>query len=67
MTQPIKNSYFTDDVWEGMRDGLAQTILLKQAAKLIDGDQLTDVAREMANVQMAEMGIMPKSCREDAA
>ncbi|WCR04745.1 hypothetical protein [Paracoccus saliphilus] len=50
-----------------LRDNLARSILLKQAAALIDGDQLTEVAREMANEQMAEMGVMPESCRESMA
>lgn len=64
-------TYLSDEIWNQKRDELAASILTLQAVKLLKGlaaDQvLVDAAREAASYQMAEIDLLPASCRESSA
>lgn len=68
----MTTTYLSDDIWNQKRDQLAASILTLQAAKLMKGHAadplIVEAAREAATHQMAEIDILPESCREaDAA
>lgn len=66
------NEYLSDESWIERRNALAGSILLREAAALLAGKpvergELVEAALEAANIQMAEIGLMPQSCRESDA
>ena len=68
----VKNAYFPDDQWDRLRKSLAATILMREAAKLMNGEptentHLIEAALEDAAMQMAETGLMPECTREAVA
>lgn len=67
-------TYLSDEIWNDSRDALAGSLLLRVAAGLLAGQpveptlaDLVENAREAANLQMANINLMPESCREAEA
>lgn len=67
----MTNTYLPDEIWNRKRDELAASILTLQAVKLLKGRAadpvLVDAAREVATHKMAEIDLLPESCREPNA
>lgn len=67
----MANTYLPDEIWNQRRDEMAASILTLQAAKLLKGlaadPVLVNAAREAATYKMAEIDLLPESCREPNA
>lgn len=66
----VTNSYLSTEIWTDRRNALAGSMLVREAAALLAGKPienlaLVEAAIEAANVQMAEIGMMPEDLRDE--
>ena len=65
-------SYVPDNEWLERRDTLAATLMMRAAAELYAGRELTEpdiaeAARQAAGLKMAEIDLLPESVQEPEA